>query len=71
MRPATLVGLVLVAVGGFILFRGLSYTSDRSVFKVGDIEASLEQKRSVPAWAGGLAAAAGLVLIVAGSRRRG
>lgn len=71
MRPATLVGLVLVAVGGFILIRGLSYTSDRSVFKVGDIEASLEQKRSVPAWAGGLAAAAGLVLIVAGSRRRG
>lgn len=71
MRPATLVGLVLLAVGGFILIRGLSYTSDRSTIKVGEFEASLEQKESVPAWAGGLAAAVGLVLIVAGSRRRG
>jgi hypothetical protein len=31
----------------------------------------MEERRSVPAWIGGVAAAAGLVLLVAGSRRRG
>lgn len=71
MRPATIAGLLLLAVGGFILVRGLNYTADRSVIKVGEFEASLEERRAVPAWAGGLAAAAGLVLLVAGSRRRG
>lgn len=71
MRPATLAGILLLAVGGFIVFRGLSYTSDRSVFRVGEFEASLEERRAVPAWVGGVAAAAGLVLLVAGSRRRG
>jgi hypothetical protein len=70
MRPATLAGLVLLAVGGFILFQGLSYTADRSVIKVGEFEASLEERRAVPAWAGGVVAAVGLVLLVAGSRRR-
>jgi hypothetical protein len=71
MRPATLVGIVLLALGAFILFRGLSYSSNRSVIRVGEFEASVEERRSVPLWAGGLAAVAGLVLIVAGARRRG
>ncbi|MBA3555043.1 MAG: hypothetical protein H0W29_09840 [Gemmatimonadales bacterium] len=71
MRPMVVVGIILLALGGFIVFRGLSYSSDRSVLKVGDLEASVEERRSVPVWAGGLAAAAGLVLIAAGARRRG
>lgn len=71
MRPATIGGLVLLAIGAFILFQGLNYTADRSVFKVGEFEASMEERRSIPAWVGGLAAAAGLVLLVAGVRRRG
>ena len=71
MRPAALAGLVLLAIGGFIMFRGLNYTADRSVIKIGEFEASMEERRSVPAWLGGVVAAAGLVLLVAGSRRRG
>ncbi|HUF36505.1 MAG TPA: hypothetical protein VMN37_11185 [Gemmatimonadales bacterium] len=71
MRPASLAGLALIAVGAFILFRGLTYTADRSVIKVGEFEASVEEQRAVPAWLGGLAVVAGLVLVVAGSRRRG
>lgn len=70
MRPLTLVGIILLALGAFIVFRGLNYSSDRSVLKVGELEASVEERRSVPVWAGGLAAAAGLVLVVAGARRR-
>ncbi len=70
MRPMVVVGIILLALGGFIVFRGLSYSSDRSVLEVGDLEASVEERRPVPVWAGGLAAAAGLVLIAAGVRRR-
>lgn len=70
MRISTLLGVVLVAVGGFVLARGLSYTSERSVIRVGEFEASVEEKRTVPAWAGGLALVAGIGLIVLGSRRR-
>jgi hypothetical protein len=69
MRPTTIAGILLLALGAFILFRGLSYTSDRSVLKVGEFQASVEERRSVPAWAGGLIAVAGIGLLVAGRRR--
>ena len=71
MRPATLVGLLLLAVGGLIAFRGFSYSSNRSVLKVGEFEATLEERQTVPTWAGGLVAVAGLVLVAASMRKRG
>ncbi|HET9041040.1 MAG TPA: hypothetical protein VFN40_12760 [Gemmatimonadales bacterium] len=71
MRPLTLAGLVLLVLGGFVLLRGLSYTSQKSVLKVGDFQATMEEHRTVPAWIGAAAVAGGIVLLVAGSRRRG
>lgn len=65
-----LLGILLIAVGGYVILRGLNYTSERSVIRVGDFEASMEEKRPVPAWAGGLVVVAGLALVVAGGRRR-
>lgn len=70
MRPLAIAGLILMVLGGFVLFRGLSFTSQKSVFKVGDFQASVEERRDVPAWAGALAIAGGIVLFMAGSRRR-
>ena len=70
MRPLSLAGIVLIAIGTFVLVRGLSFTSQKSVFKVGDFQASVEERRDVPAWAGGLAMAGGVVLLLVGSRRR-
>lgn len=69
MRPTTIAGILLLALGAFILFRGLSYTSNRSVLKVGEFQASVEERRTIPAWAGGLIAVAGIGLLVAGRRR--
>jgi hypothetical protein len=69
MRPTTIAGILLLALGAFILFRGLSYTSNRSVLKVGEFQASVEERRTVPDWAGGLIAVAGIGLLVAGRRR--
>jgi hypothetical protein len=70
MRPSFLIGVILLVLGGFVLFRGLSFTSKREVVKVGDLRASVDEQRTVPAWVGGLALAAGLGLIVIGVSKR-
>ena len=70
MRPLTLVGILLLALGAFILFRGMTYKSKDEVLKVGDLKASVTEKHAVPTWAGGLAIVAGVVLIAGGMKRR-
>jgi hypothetical protein len=70
MRPLSLVGILLLAVGAFILFRGASYKSRDEVLRVGDLKASVEEKHAVPTWVGGVAIVAGIVLLAAGMRRR-
>jgi hypothetical protein len=70
MRILVLLGILLVAIGGYVILQGMNYTSQRSVVRVGDFEASMEEKRPVPGWVGGLAVVAGLALVVAGGRRR-
>jgi hypothetical protein len=69
MRSTTLAGIVLLLIGGFIVFRGLSYRSDRSVLKVGDLEAKVEERRAVPTWVGGIVLLGGLALLASGARR--
>jgi LPXTG-motif cell wall-anchored protein len=70
MRPLTVAGLVLLVLGGFILLRGLSYTSRQSVFQVGEFKATMEERQAVPTWIGALALAGGIALLVGGRRRR-
>lgn len=70
MRPQAIIGIVLIVLGAFVLFRGISYPSREEVLKVGDVEASVESKKAVPAWAGGVALVAGIVLVAAGMKRR-
>jgi hypothetical protein len=70
MRSALIAGIVLAAVGAFVVFKGVSYTQDESVFKLGAIEAKMQQKRRVPEWIGGVALGAGVVLVFVGLRKR-
>jgi uncharacterized membrane protein len=70
MRPQALIGIVLVVLGAFIVFRGMSYKSKDEVLKVGDLKASVTEKHAVPTWAGGVAIVAGVVLLAAGMKRR-
>ena len=70
MRPALLIGIVLIAAGSYSLLRGLTYTSQRSVLKFGDLEASVEEKKTIPTWLGIAAVAGGAVLGGASLRRR-
>ena len=70
MNPLVLVGILLAAVGGFILVRGLTYTKNRSVLKVGGLEASVEERQTIPTGVGAVAVVGGLVLIGAGAGKR-
>jgi drug/metabolite transporter (DMT)-like permease len=69
MRVLQIVGALLIAAGLFVLIKAPSYSSEKSVFKVGDIEAKVAQDHAIPPWAGGAALAAGVVLIVVGARK--
>jgi uncharacterized membrane protein len=70
MRPQALIGIILIVIGAFVVFRGVSYKSKDEVLRVGDMQASVEEKRAVPTWAGGVAIVAGIVLVVGGMKRR-
>ena len=70
MKWQMLAGIILAGLGAFIVLRGLSYGSGRSVVRVGDFQASVEEQRAIPTWVGGVAIVAGLLLVGASSVRR-
>jgi hypothetical protein len=70
MRIVQIVGALLVAGGLFVLIKAPTYSRDKSVFKIGDVEAKVAQEHAIPPWVGGAALAAGAVLIVVGVRKR-
>jgi hypothetical protein len=69
MRVLQILGVILIAGGLFVLIKAPSYSSEKSLFKVGGVEAKVAQEHAVPPWVGGAAVAAGVVLIVAGVRK--
>lgn len=70
MRPQALIGIVLLVLGAFIVFRGMSYSDRDEVLRVGDVKASVESKKAVPTWVGGVAIVAGIALLATGMKRR-
>jgi hypothetical protein len=72
MKPATLIGILLIVAGAAgIALDSFNYKEEKTVFKIGDLEARTQEEKTVPLkLAGGLALAAGVVLVVVGGRRR-
>ena len=70
MRATQISGLVLVVLGLWIIIRPPSYSRNETVLKFGDVEAKMQQQRTVPGWAGGVALGAGLVLGLIGSTKK-
>ena len=72
MKPAAIVGLILIVLGvvGFAV-GGFSLWVKEKVVDLGPIEASADKKESVPISPvlAGLALVGGVVLLVAGTRR--
>ena len=70
MKGLQIIGALLIAAGLYVLIQGASYPSDKSLFKVGGVEAKIEEHHAVPPWVGGVGIAAGVLLVVIGFNKR-
>jgi hypothetical protein len=72
MRPITILGIVLIIFGIFALVsEGITYTKTEKVLDIGPVQATTQHRKtvSIPPIAGGAAVAAGVVLVVVGSKK--
>jgi hypothetical protein len=73
MKPLTIVGIVLIVLGVIALaYQGITYTTTERVVDIGPlkVEAKKEKTIPLPPVLGGVAVAAGVVLLIAGARGR-
>ena len=72
MAPNRLVAVVLIVVGALMLgYGGFSYTKDDTAVRLGPLELSVKEKKTVdfPVWAGvGAIVVGGLLLLLNGRR---
>ncbi len=72
MNPIKIVAIVLIAAGALgLAYGGFSYTQDTTVVKLGSLEISAKEKKTVnvPLWAGlGAIVIGGLLLVVGGKK---
>jgi H+/Cl- antiporter ClcA len=72
-KPIVIVGIVLIVIGVIALaYQGISYTSRETVVQLPGVEVQAETRKTIPLSPvlGGLALAAGIVLVIVGSRGR-
>lgn len=73
MKAVLILGVVLILFGLFSLITGgFNYTTREKVVDIGPIEATAETEKqvSIPPLVGGIALAAGVVLVMSGARRK-
>lgn len=69
MRPAGIIGVLLIVFGAIVLvLRGVSYVKDRNTADLGIAKVTTESRGFIPPWVGGVALLAGVVLLFAGRR---
>ena len=72
MKPATLIGIVLIVVGVLALaYQGITYTTREKVIDIGPLKASVDKEKTIPLppILGALALAGGVVLVIVGARK--
>lgn len=73
MKPIAAVGLVLIVLGVVALvYQGFTYTSRETVIDIGPLHATADREKTVrlPPVLGVAAVAGGVVLLIAGVRKR-
>jgi hypothetical protein len=73
MKPLTILGIVLIVLGALILaYQGITYTSKEKVLEIGPLKVEAEKEKTIPLppILGGVAVAAGIVMVVVGGRGR-
>ena len=74
MKMTALLGIVLIVLGlGALAYQGITYTSRETVLDMGPIHATAEREKTfpLPPVLGIVAVAGGVVLLIAGLRKRG
>ncbi len=72
MNPIKAIAMVLILAGVLgLAYGGFSYTKDTTAVKLGPLELSVKEKKSVnvPVWAGIAAVVAGGLLLAFGSKK--
>ena len=66
-------GIVLIVAGVLMLiFHNVSFTKEEKVVDLGPVEINKKEKKTIdwPNYAGGIAVAAGLIVVVMGSKKK-
>lgn len=72
MKPTGIVGIVLIIAGVILLiYGGITYTTHKTLFKAGPIQATAQTHKTVPLppVLGVVLLAGGIVLVVVGGKR--
>lgn len=73
MKPAVLIGIVLIILGvAALAYQGITYTAREKVLQIGPLEATKKTEKTIPLppILGGAALACGIVLLFVGSRNK-
>jgi len=70
MRPAGLIGMLLIVFGAIVLvIGGVSYVKNRDKVDLGVAKITTEERGFIPPWVGAVALLGGVVLVLSGRRR--
>lgn len=72
MKPAGIIGIILIVIGVVALaYGGFTYTKREKVLDIGPIEATAEKEKTVPfpPILGGACLVGGILLVIVGSRK--
>jgi hypothetical protein len=72
MKPAGIVGIILIAIGIIALaYGGFSYTTREKVIDAGPLQVSADRQKTVPLppILGGICLVGGIILVLAGNKK--
>jgi hypothetical protein len=73
MKAVTIVGIILIVLGVIALaYQGITYTTKERVVEIGPLKVDAEKEKTIPLppVLGGVAVAAGVVLMIVAARSR-